>query len=115
MKVPYYVYAVGACVVVSVHLFTLKMISYSTKQREINRFLAITIVSMLLSRWLIYKAMQAVDNPTLVHIILNFSIFFTLAASMLFLDVKVFDVYRFGTGLVLIVAGMGIVQLSYSG
>lgn len=109
-----YLFATAACVVVSIHLFTLKMISVSKSVREQSLFLGVTLFAMVLSRWLIFKAMSLVSNPTVVHLILNVSVFFTFALTMIFLKVDAFDLLRFVFGMVLVVVGLWLVQSSYA-
>ncbi len=114
VQLPYYVYAIAASLIVGVHLFTMKMVSFSQNVSEKQMYIAVTTISLLLSRWCIYKAMEATSNPTLVHVILNLSIFVTFFASILFLKLSQFHFYKFLFGLFLVVVGLACIQNSYT-
>ena len=107
----YYVYAAIASVLIGVQMFCLKLMS---EKEEWFRYLVLLVIAILaLSRFLIFEAMKRVSNPTLVHLILNMSVFVTFFASFLFLDVSDFDFRVFFLGILFISMGTGCIQLSY--
>ena len=71
------------------------------------------VLSFILTRYLIYIAMENTSNPTIVHMILNCSVFVTFLLSMFVLEVKDFNYGLFAVGLVLFVAGIACIQQSY--
>ena len=108
----YIVYALLSALVVGLHLFSLKLLSLY--EDYVMPLLAFAIATMLASRFLIYTAMRKTDNPTNVHLVLNLSIFVTLAASMLFLPIHEFHVTYYVGGVVCMLFGLYLVQLSYA-
>lgn len=108
----YIVYALLSALVVGLHLFSLKLLSLY--EDYVVLLLAFVIATMLASRFLIYTAMRKTDNPTNVHLILNLSVFVTLAASMMFLPIQEFHVTYYISGVVCMLLGLYLVQLSYA-
>lgn len=107
----YYVYAAIASVLIGVQMFSLKLMS---ERKEWFNILAVLVITILvISRFLIFEGMKRVSNPTLVHLILNMSVFVTFFASYLFLNVTDFDYRIFFLGIVFISIGTGCIQLSY--
>ena len=107
----YYIYAAIASILIGVQMFSLKLMS---ERKEWFYRLAVLVVAVLVvSRFLIFEGMKRVSNPTLVHLILNMSVFVTFFASYLFLDVSDFDYRIFFLGIVFICIGTGCIQLSY--
>ena len=103
----HYFYACLATLVVSFHLFSLKLLSsYNDYFYEILGF---AIISMLLSRYFIYMAMSKTSNPTDVHLILNCSIFITLLLSYYVLKVKI-DMLKYILGIFVVFIGLCIVH-----
>jgi uncharacterized membrane protein HdeD (DUF308 family) len=107
----YYVYAFLACIVVGIHIFSMKMMSL--KKQWFYPLLALVLVTLIISRFLIYEALTKADNPTLVHLILNMSIFVTFFATSYFLPLQSFDHKLFLLGLFLVVVGVGCIRFSY--
>ena len=107
----YYVYAAIASVLIGIQMFSLKLMS---ERKEWFNILAVLVITILvISRFLIFEGMKRVSNPTLVHLILNMSVFVTFFASYLFLNVTDFDYRIFFLGIVFISIGTGCIQLSY--
>lgn len=107
----YYVYAFLACIVVGIHIFSMKMLSL--KKQWFYPLLGLVLTTLVISRFLIYEAMAKAENPTLVHLILNLSIFVTFFASSYFLPLQSFDYRLFFAGILLVVSGIGCIRYSY--
>lgn len=107
----YYVYAAIASVLIGVQMFSLKLMS--ERKEWFNILAVLVIVILVISRFLIFEGMKRVSNPTLVHLILNMSVFVTFFASYLFLNITDFDYRIFFLGIVFISIGTGCIQLSY--
>lgn len=107
----YYVYAAIASVLIGVQMFSLKLMS--ERKEWFNILAVLVIVLLVISRFLIFEGMKRVSNPTLVHLILNMSVFVTFFASYLFLNITDFDYRIFFLGIVFISIGTGCIQLSY--
>jgi hypothetical protein len=107
----YYVYAAIASILIGVQMFSLKLMS--EKKEWFYRLVVLIIATLIVSRFLIFEGMKRVSNPTLVHLILNLSVFVTFFASYFFLNVSDFDCRVFFLGIVLITMGTGCIQLSY--
>ena len=106
-----YLFSILAAFVIAFHLFSLKLLSvYDQYFYEILIFI---IVTMIISRYLIYLAMSETSNPADVHLLLNTSVFVTLLLSVYFLKLKNFDIIRYITGIVVVIIGLYIVQTSY--
>lgn len=108
----YYFYAILASIIVGTHLFAIKLIS--VKKEWFYPLMFFIIATMLASRFYIYEAMRRIPNPTLVHLILNMSVFVTFFASVYFLKLKDFDYRIFLLGIVFIVLGISCIQYSYN-
>lgn len=107
-----YFYSIIASITVGIHLFTLKLLS-KFKSR-FNEIFILMIITLILSRLLIYYAMSTVENPTNVHIILSLSVFVTFFASMYFFKLNNFDVISYIIGVLLIISGLYFINHSYS-
>ena len=108
---PGYGFAIlGACMA-GFHMFSMKL--FSIYSEYFYSVLAFVVFTMVLSRLCIYYAMNSIENPTLVHLILNCSIFVTFFLSVVWLGLKEFNLYLFLFGLVLTIAGMACIQYSY--
>jgi hypothetical protein len=105
-----FLYSICASIFVGLHLFSLKLLSeFPNKFYEIFTFM---ILTLLISRFLIYLAMSATQNATTVHIILNLSVFVTLFSSIYVFNLTNFNLKRYMIGLSLVVAGLYFVQTS---
>ena len=107
----YYYYALLAAFLIGIQIFSLKLMSI--KKEWFNKLVALIITILFVSRYLIFEAMKRVSNPTLVHVILNMSVFITFFASYFLLDVTNFDPRIFFLGIVFITVGTSCIQLSY--
>lgn len=107
----YFVYAILACILIGIHLFSLKMLSVEKDWFYV--LITIIVFTIIVSRFLIYEAMRRISNPTLVHLILNMSVFVTFFASVFILKLKDFDYRFFLLGIVFIVLGITCIQYSY--
>ena len=104
-------YSSIAAVLMGFHIFSMKLMSvYKQYFYHLATFI---VLSFILTRYLIYIAMENTSNPTIVHMILNCSVFVTLLLSMFVLKVKDFNYGLFAFGLVLFVAGIACIQQSY--
>jgi len=92
-------------------LFSLKILSVEKDWFYV--LITIIVFTMIVSRFLIYEAMQRISNPTLVHLILSMSVFVTFFASVFILKIKDFDYRFFLLGIVFIVLGITCIQFSY--
>ena len=104
-----------ASILVGCHIFSMKMITkyYKNNQKLFNISLFITMITFILSRIFIILSMNK-NNPVIVHIILNFSIFITLILSLIFIknSFKNINLKQFILGLVIFITGLIIIQLS---
>ena len=108
----YVFYSSLSCLVVGLHLLSLKLLSYFTEYW--TPIVIFAIVTMIISRFLIYTAMSKTDNPTNVHIILNMSVFVTFMGALFFLKLDDFDIMHYILGLVFIMLGIVFIQTSYT-
>ena len=74
----------------------------------------LVVVTMILSRFLIYYAMYYSNNPANVHLLLNFSVFITFIASWYFFKLEKFDIKRNIGGMILVLLGFYFIQTSYT-
>ena len=107
----YFVYAALASVLIGIQMFSLKIMS--ERKEWFNQLVFLIIAILFVSRYLIFEAMKRVSNPTLVHLILNMSVFITFLASYFLLNISDFDVRIFILGIVFITIGTICIQLSY--
>lgn len=106
-----YIYSFLGCLFVGVHLFSLKLLS--TYEDYFNEILLFMIITLIVSRFLIYYAMKETDNPTNVHNILSLSVFVTFILSNIFLfDSVKLNIYSYVFGITLIILGLYVVRIS---
>ena len=105
-------YSLIAALVTGFHIFSLKYLE-SVKD---DTYLLLTGVVLLaiVSRYSIYHAMKYTDNPTIVHLFLNFSTFITFFLSMWLLKINTFCLTTFLSGMFLISIGFFLINYSYS-
>jgi hypothetical protein len=108
----YIIYSFLAAFTVSLHLFSIKLLSSYTS--HFYTILIFTTITLLLSRYFIYMGMSKTKNPTNVNIILNMSVFFTFLFTMIVLKIDTFHVGYYSLGLIFIVMGLFLIQLSYN-
>ena len=108
----YVFYAALASVLIGIQMFSLKLMS--ERKEWFNQLVVFIIAILFVSRYLIFEAMKRTSNPTLVHLILNMSVFITFFASYFLLDVSGFDHRIFFLGIVFITVGTTCIQLSYN-
>ena len=106
----YVIYSLLACFVLSLHIFSMKLMSLYNSQ--FYPLLIFTTITLLLSRYLAYVGMCKTDNPTNVHMILNMSVFFTFVFTMIFLKIEKFNITYYSIGLILVVVGLCFIKLS---
>ena len=111
----YYYYAIISAIILGFHIFSLKYLDIVLKKKDnkyghyyIILFIALTVI---LSRFTIFKGMKRVNNPALVHLILNFSVFIVLFLSITILKIKV-KIYKFLFGTFICLFGFYIVNTS---
>jgi drug/metabolite transporter (DMT)-like permease len=105
-------YSLIAALVTGFHIFSLKYLHHVEKKWHYYALL-IVILLAILSRYLIFHSMKHTTNPTIVHLLLNFSIFVTFFLSLWFLKLNDFNIYLFSFGLLLTVIGFFLIQYSY--
>lgn len=107
----YMFYPIAGSFLAGCHIFSLKLLSMEKYPFDI--VFAVVIFTMLLSRYCIYQGMRSFDNPTIMHLILNFSVFVTFFGSMYFLKLRDFRPEIFVLGIVLFISGTYCIQSSY--
>jgi len=108
----YLLFSLLAAIVIGIHIFSLKLLSkYDKYFIEIS---ILVVVTMILSRFLIYYAMFYSDNPTNVHLLLSVSVFITFLASWYFFKLEKFDIKRNIGGMILVLLGFYFIQTSYT-
>lgn len=107
-----YFYGLLGAIMAGLHMFSLKLLS--SHASYFYSILLVVIVTMILSRLCIYFAMDAVSNPTLVHLLMNCSIFVTFLLSIIVLGLKDFHTGMFVVGLIFTIIGMACIQYSYT-
>ena len=104
-----------ASILVGCHIFSMKMITkyYKNNQKLFNISLIITIITFILSRIFIILSMNK-NNPVIVHLFLNFSVFTTLILSLIFVKdlFKNINLKQFILGIIIFITGLSIIQLS---
>ena len=106
-----YIFGLLAAITAGIHIFGMKL--FSVYKDRFYEVLAFVVTTMIISRLFIYYAMEHTKNPTLIHLMLNCSIFVTFLLSIVVLELKDFHQGLFCLGLLLTVIGMGCVQYSY--
>ena len=106
-----YLFGLFAAITAGMHVFGMRMF-FVYKDRFYEVF-AFVVATMIVSRLLIYYAMEHTTNPTLIHLILNCSVFVTFFLSIAVLGLKDFHIGFFLLGVLLTVIGLGFVQYSY--
>lgn len=106
-------YSLIAALVTGFHIFSLKYLHHVEKKWYYYALL-IVILLAILSRYLIFHSMKHTTNPTIVHLLLNFSTFVTFFLSLWFLKLNDFNIYLFLFGLFLITIGLVLIQYSYN-
>lgn len=106
------IYSLIAALVTGFHIFSLKYLNLVEKDFYYYSLIVVILLAIL-SRFLIYHSMKYTTNPTIVHLLLNFSTFITFFLSLWFLNLKDFNIYLFSLGVFLITIGFYLVQYSY--
>ncbi len=106
-------YSLIAALITGFHIFSLKYLE-KINQEYYYWFLFLVILLAIVSRYCIYYAMKHSNNPTIVHLLLNFSTFITFFLSIWFLKLKDFNMNIFCLGLFLISIGFFFIQYSYN-
>ena len=104
------IYSLIAALFAGFHIFSLK---YLDVVKNNSYFLIGVILLSILSRYSIYHAMKYTNNPTIVHLFLNFSTFVTFFLSVWLFNLNDFNVNCFMSGLILISFGFFLIQYSY--
>ena len=105
-----YLYMLLACICVGIHIFSFK---YIQKYRNTNKFLILTIASLLvwcISRIFIYIASYSFD-VVFMHLLLNMSVFVTFILSVAILK-NDYEKYKMLCGLILAILGLYLVKTS---
>ena len=115
------IYSLLASFGVGFHIFSFKYIDFLNKNKERNTrkqyiwqlwlTIIVSIIAFLLSRFFIFKGMQHTDHPAMVHIILNLSVFVTLALSVLLLKSRV-NISKMIIGTCIVLFGLYVIQMS---
>lgn len=111
----YYTYAIISAIILGFHIFSIKYLDIVLKKKD-NKYghyylILFIALSVILSRFTVFNAMRLVDNPALVHLILNFSVFVVLFLSIFILKVKI-KIYKFLFGTFICLFGFYIVNTS---
>jgi hypothetical protein len=107
----YIIYSLFAAFFIGIHIFSMKLLSiYPVYFYEILFF---SVIVLIVSRFFIYYGMCNTDNPTNVHLIINFSIFIVFLLTITFLKIKSFDIMYFSLGLFFVCIGFYLIQTSY--
>jgi hypothetical protein len=105
-------YPILAMLTAGSHIFSLKLLSLS-KAETFYPQMAVVIVTMVMSRYFIMKGMETLKNPTLMHLILNLSVFVTFFASWYYLQIRDFKPEIFVLGILCFVVGTYCINESY--
>ncbi len=108
-----YYYTLLATIIVGFHVFSLKYLDIVLKKKD-NKYghyyvILFVIITAIVTRFLIFKSMQTVDNPAIINIILNFCIFIVLFLSVTILKIKV-NIFKFLVGTIFCLIGFYIVN-----
>lgn len=104
-------YALLGSITAGFHIFSLKFLSLNILSFPLS--LLLVVVTMIISRIFIFIAMKMSNNPTIVHLILNMSVFVTFALSYFYLKVRDFNLKLFFLGILLILSGTSCIHFSY--
>jgi len=108
----YYLYPVLASILIG-----LRMVSYKAMVLDKKYFyslLVFVIFTIVASQYFIYKAMEYFENPTIVNLIVYFSVFITFFASIYIFKISDFEIHRFLFGLFLIIVGLYFINTAYN-
>ena len=105
-----YIYSFLGSFFVGVNLFTLKLLS--KYDEYFNEILMFMILTLIVSRILIYYAMKEIDNPTNVHLILSLSVFVTFLLSKIFLKMRNMNTIIYFLGMILVIFGLYLVRIA---
>tara|TARA_Y100000816_G_scaffold185932_1_gene134971 strand:+ start:3139 stop:3477 length:339 start_codon:yes stop_codon:yes gene_type:complete len=105
-----YIYSLVATILIGLQIVALKLMTYDVYFYPLAIFV---VLSVLLSRYYIYEAMKLIDNPTVVHLLINMSVFITFICSVLFFNLKKFDYTMFIGGMIFIIFGIYLIESSY--
>ena len=106
-----FLYSLVAAFFTGFHIFSLKYLE-SVKDNT-HLVLSGVVLLAIISRYSIYHAMKYTDNPTIVHLFLNFSTFITFFLSMWFFKINNFDLTYFLSGMILVSIGFFLINQSY--
>ena len=104
-----YLVAFMAAIVIGLHIMSLRMISSSS---AFYTLFVIMIFTLVISRFLIYEAMRNTENPTNVHVILNFSILITFIISYYVLRIRNHNYKLFIIGLSFVIFGFALMNIA---
>ena len=110
-----YIYTLLATIIIGFHVFSLKYLDVVLKKED-NVYghyyvILFIILTTIISRYLLFKSMEKISNPALVHILINFSVFIVLLLSIFILKVKI-KIYKFLFGTFICLFGFYIVNTS---
>ena len=115
------IYSLLAAFIVGFHIFSFKYLDILLKKSggngknvynmEFYLVIFISVITFLISRWLIFKGMQTAPNPAMVHAILNTSVLVTFLLSLFLLGTHA-DFCRILIGILFILVGTIIIQFS---
>ena len=94
-----YIYSLVAAILIGLQIVALKFMTYD--------------VYFYPLQYNIYEAMKLIDNPTVVHLLINMSVFITFIFSVLFFNLKKFDYIMFIGGMIFILFGIYLIECSY--
>ena len=106
-----YIFAILASLTAGIHIFSLKLLSSYDNTYSL---IMLIILTMIISRYFIYLSMKYTTNPSIVHLILNLSVFVTFFGSLYLFKMENFNPYIFAGGIVVIITGISMIRYSYN-
>ena len=105
-----YIYSLVAAILIGLQIVALKFMTYDVYFYPLVMFLVLSAIAL---QYNIYEAMKLIDNPTVVHLLINMSVFITFIFSVLFFNLKKFDYIMFIAGMIFILFGIYLIESSY--
>lgn len=108
-----YIYTLCATIVIGFHVFSLKYLDVVLKKDD-NVYghyyvILFIVLTAIISRYLLFKSMERINNPAIINILINFCVFIVLFLSVVILKVKV-KIFKFLFGSFICIIGFYIVN-----
>tara|TARA_B100000035_G_C20939394_1_gene526774 strand:- start:369 stop:704 length:336 start_codon:yes stop_codon:yes gene_type:complete len=107
----HYLYPIAASILIGLRMVSYKAMVLGTKYYYL--LFAFVIFTIIFSQYFIYKGMEYIENPAIVHLIVYASVFITFFAAVFVFKINNFDPYPFLLGLILILSGLYFINASY--